>query len=71
MKSLKLENIFNDLENWITWWIMEDGFNLEAEECEFYYIKTLKMMFLYIIFSLLLSQNFKDYLLINYFIYNI
>lgn len=27
---------------------MEDGFNLEAEECEFYYIKTLKIMFQYI-----------------------
>lgn len=51
----QLENIFIDLENRIRWWIIEDGFNLESEECEFYYIKTLKMTFLYTIFNLLLS----------------
>ena len=66
-----MENIFNDLENRIRWWIMEDYFNLEAEECEFYYSKTLKMMFLYTIFSLFLWQNFKDYLLIKDFTKNI
>lgn len=50
---------------------MEDYVNLEAEECEFYYSKTLKMMFLYTIFSLFLWQNFKDYLLIKEFTKNI
>lgn len=43
---------------------MEDGFNLEAEECEFYYIKTLKMMFLY-------TSEYQRLLLIKDFINNI
>lgn len=45
---------------------MDDGFNLESEECESSYIKTLEMTFLYTIFNLLLSQNFKDYYYSNY-----